>query len=117
MFVFCVNLFEFAFNLFKIGKLYASSAFYSPTLHPTVEDQVELARRISHSLSDISNQTSKGQTMYVNRKKRSVKWVHEGCGQGKNKEYRYLLDACIYYLYVKVLHRYVTETSTLGNIF
>ncbi|XP_043657500.1 uncharacterized protein LOC122622901 isoform X4 [Drosophila teissieri] len=59
-------------------KLYASSAFYSPTLHPTVEDQVELARRISHSLSDISNQTSKGQSMYVNRKKRSDKWVHEG---------------------------------------
>ncbi|XP_039496549.1 extracellular matrix-binding protein ebh isoform X5 [Drosophila santomea] len=62
-------------------KLYASSAFYSPTLHPTVEDQVELARRISHSLSDISNQTSKGQSMYVNRKKRSDKWVHEGRSQ------------------------------------
>ncbi|XP_059609810.1 enolase-phosphatase E1 isoform X2 [Phlebotomus argentipes] len=63
-------------------KLYASSSFYSPTLHPTVEDQVELARRISHSLSDISNQHSKGQSMYVNRKKRSVKWVHEGEGKG-----------------------------------
>ncbi|XP_037732126.1 uncharacterized protein LOC119562996 isoform X2 [Drosophila subpulchrella] len=62
----------------KNRKLYASSAFYSPTLHPTVEDQVELARRISHSLSDISNQTSKGQSMYVNRKKRADKWVHEG---------------------------------------
>ncbi|XP_036334813.1 mediator of RNA polymerase II transcription subunit 15 [Rhagoletis pomonella] len=62
-------------------KLYASSAFYSPGLHPTVEDQVELARRISNSLSDISNQKSKGQSMYVNRKKRSVKWVHEGSGQ------------------------------------
>ncbi|XP_032311699.1 uncharacterized protein LOC6504358 isoform X23 [Drosophila ananassae] len=66
----------------KNRKLYASSAFYSPTLHPTVEDQVELARRISHSLSDISNQTSKGQSMYVNRKKRSLKWVHEGSAQG-----------------------------------
>ncbi|XP_049316228.1 uncharacterized protein LOC105233888 isoform X2 [Bactrocera dorsalis] len=62
-------------------KLYSSSAFYSPALHPTVEDQVELARRISNSLSDISNQKSKGQSMYVNRKKRSVKWVHEGAGQ------------------------------------
>ncbi|XP_017056770.1 uncharacterized protein LOC108098401 isoform X2 [Drosophila ficusphila] len=66
----------------KNRKLYSSSAFYSPTLHPTVEDQVELARRISHSLSDISNQTSKGQSMYVNRKKRSDKWVHEGRSQG-----------------------------------
>ncbi|XP_070138443.1 uncharacterized protein [Drosophila bipectinata] len=67
----------------KNRKLYASSAFYSPTLHPTVEDQVELARRISYSLSDISNQTSKGQSMFVNRKKRSVKWVHEGSAQEK----------------------------------
>ncbi|XP_052854834.1 uncharacterized protein DDB_G0283697 isoform X3 [Drosophila gunungcola] len=65
----------------KNRKLYASSAFYSPSLHPTVEDQVELARRISHSLSDISNQTSKGQSMYVNRKNRSDKWVHEGRSQ------------------------------------
>lgn len=48
-----------------------------------MEDQVELARRISHSLSDISNQQSRGQSMYVNRKKRSVKWVHESSGQGK----------------------------------
>lgn len=64
-------------NFLLAGKLYASSSFYSPNLHPTVEDQVELARRISDSLSDISNQQSKGQSMYVNRKKRSVKWVHE----------------------------------------
>lgn len=60
--------------------MFASSSFYAKGLHPTVEDQVELARRISSSLSDISNQSSKGQTMYVNRKKRSVKWVHEGEG-------------------------------------
>jgi hypothetical protein len=58
--------------------MFASSSFYKANLHPTVEDQVELARRISQSLSDISNRQSKGQSMYVNRKKRSVKWVHEG---------------------------------------
>ena len=39
---------------------------------------MELARRISYSLSDISNQKSKGQSMYNNRKKKSVKWVHAG---------------------------------------
>ncbi|XP_034139221.1 uncharacterized protein LOC117590580 isoform X2 [Drosophila guanche] len=79
----------------KNRKLYASSAFYSPNLHPTVEDQVELARRISHSLSDISNQTSKGQTMYVNRKKRSVKWVHEEeeCTSEANTLYKENADA------------------------
>jgi hypothetical protein len=59
------------------GKLFASSSFYSPTIHPTVEQQVELAQRISHSLSDVNNHTSKGQSMYVNRKKRSVKWIHD----------------------------------------
>lgn len=59
------------------GRMFASSSFYGPD-HPTMEEQVELARKISSSLSDISNQRSKGQTMYVNRKKRSAKWVHEG---------------------------------------
>jgi hypothetical protein len=65
------------FSIFSVEKLFASSSFYSPTIHPTVEDQVELARRISHSLSDCHNQQSKGQSMYVNRKKRSVKWIHD----------------------------------------
>ncbi|XP_050523165.1 uncharacterized protein LOC126895391 isoform X2 [Daktulosphaira vitifoliae] len=65
----------------KSRKMYASSSFYGPN-HPTVEQQFQLARRISSSLSDISNQKSKGQSMFVNRKKRSVKWVHEGEGRG-----------------------------------
>lgn len=60
-----------------------------------MEDQVELARRISHSLSDISNQTSKGQSMYVNRKKRSDKWVHEGGSQG-NVFFQYFLLSVSY---------------------
>ncbi|XP_050573780.1 uncharacterized protein LOC126914202 isoform X2 [Bombus affinis] len=63
----------------KNRKMFASSYFYAPS-HPTVEDQVELARRISHSLSDVKNMKSKGQSMYVNRKKRSVKWIHDGNG-------------------------------------
>ncbi|XP_066148319.1 uncharacterized protein [Euwallacea fornicatus] len=62
-------------------KMFASSAFYEKGFHPTVEDQVKLAKRISSSLTDISNQKSKGLQMYVNRKKRSVKWVHEGEGR------------------------------------
>ncbi|KAB0792157.1 hypothetical protein PPYR_14116 [Photinus pyralis] len=67
-------------------KMFASSDFYAKGLHPTMEEQVELARRISSSLSDATNQTSKGQSMYVNRKKRSVKWVHEGEGQANGAE-------------------------------
>lgn len=61
------------------GKMYGSSSFYSET-HPTVEEQVKLARKISESLTDSSNQKSKGQSMYVKRKKKSVKWIHEGIG-------------------------------------
>lgn len=69
----------------KNKKMYASSYFYAPT-HPTVEDQVELARRISNSLSDVKNVKSKGQSMYVNRKKRSVKWIHDGNGVEDEEE-------------------------------
>ncbi|XP_051165370.1 putative uncharacterized protein DDB_G0282133 isoform X2 [Leptopilina boulardi] len=69
----------------KNKKMFASSYFYAPT-HPTVEDQVELARRISNSLSDVKNMKSKGQSMYVNRKKRSVKWIHEGNGTEEEED-------------------------------
>ncbi|XP_072945988.1 uncharacterized protein [Epargyreus clarus] len=65
----------------KFEKTFASSAFYVPGVHPTVKEQMDLARAISKSLSDSSNHMSKGQSMYVNRKKRSVKWVHEGRGR------------------------------------
>ena len=43
-----------------------------------MEEQVELARQISHSLSADTNSTSKGQSMYVKRRNRSSKWIHEG---------------------------------------
>ncbi|KAM3959920.1 uncharacterized protein ACR2FA_006057 isoform 3-T6 [Aphomia sociella] len=65
----------------KFEKTFASSAFYVPGVHPTVKEQMDLARAISKSLSDSSNHMSRGQSMYVNRKKRSVKWVHEGRGR------------------------------------
>ncbi|XP_063389672.1 uncharacterized protein LOC134675394 isoform X4 [Cydia fagiglandana] len=65
----------------KFEKTFASSAFYVPGVHPTVKEQMDLARAISRSLSDQSNHMSRGQSMYVNRKKRSVKWVHEGRGR------------------------------------
>lgn len=60
--------------------MYASSSFYSPTFHPSLEEQVELARQISHSLSASNNSTSKGQSMYVKRRNRSSNWIHEGIG-------------------------------------
>ncbi|XP_039761106.1 uncharacterized protein LOC120634505 isoform X2 [Pararge aegeria] len=70
----------------KFEKTFASSAFYVPGVHPTVREQMDLARSISKSLSDSSNHMSKGQSMYVNRKKRSVKWVHEGRGRNTSNQ-------------------------------
>ena len=58
-------------------RMYTSSSFYS-AFHPSMEEQVELARQISHSLSADTNSTSKGQSMYVKRRNRSSKWIHEG---------------------------------------
>ncbi|KAK7068991.1 hypothetical protein SK128_002313 [Halocaridina rubra] len=58
-------------------KAFASSAFYRPD-HPTIDDQVELAQRISFSLVDENNKMSRGQSMYMKRKKRSMRWVHQG---------------------------------------
>lgn len=58
-------------------RMYTSSSFYSSS-HPSMEEQVELARQISHSLSADTNSTSKGQSMYVKRRNRSSKWIHEG---------------------------------------
>ncbi|XP_057365531.1 uncharacterized protein LOC130686425 [Daphnia carinata] len=57
-------------------RMYTSSSFYS-AFHPSMEEQVELARQISHSLSADTNSTSKGQSMYVKRRNRSSKWIHE----------------------------------------
>lgn len=58
-------------------RVYTSSSFYSPTFHPSFEEQVGLARQISHSLSATTNSTSKGQSMYVKRRNRSSNWIHE----------------------------------------
>ncbi|XP_042241436.1 titin-like isoform X2 [Homarus americanus] len=62
-------------------KAYASSSFYRPD-HPTIDDQVELAQRISFSLVDENNKMSRGQSMYMKRKKRSMRWIHQG-GEGE----------------------------------
>lgn len=58
-------------------KAFSSSAFYRPD-HPTIDDQVELAQRISFSLVDENNKMSRGQSMYMKRKKRSMRWIHAG---------------------------------------
>jgi len=60
-------------------KIFASSDFYRPD-HPTIEDQRDLAQRISNSLIVADNKMSRGQSMYVKRQERSEKWTGQEMG-------------------------------------
>merc|ERR1711899_504427 len=56
-------------------QMYTDSAFYSPKFHPSVQEQVEMAHKLSSSLYTNDNKLSKGQEMYLKRAKKSGKWV------------------------------------------
>ncbi|GIY60154.1 uncharacterized protein CDAR_39132 [Caerostris darwini] len=64
----------------KKKKMFSSSSFYEEpgSLYPTMEEQVEMARKIADSLADDTNRKSKGSNMFYKRLKKSSKWVHEG---------------------------------------
>ncbi|KFM63146.1 hypothetical protein X975_25298, partial [Stegodyphus mimosarum] len=64
----------------KKKKMFSSSSFYEEphSIYPTVEEQVEMARKIASSLADDTNKKSKGSNMFYKRVKRSSKWIHEG---------------------------------------
>ncbi|GFY73646.1 uncharacterized protein TNIN_71022 [Trichonephila inaurata madagascariensis] len=64
----------------KKKKMFSSSSFYEEpgAVYPTLEEQVEMARKIADSLADDTNKKSKGSNMFYKRLKKSSKWVHEG---------------------------------------
>lgn len=64
--------------------MFTDSAFYSPKYHPSVAEQVEMAHKLSSSLYDHGNQKSKGQEMYIERAKKSGKWIIHGNGNSEN---------------------------------
>lgn len=66
-------------------KVFSSSDFYRQD-HPTIEDQRDLAQRISNSLIVADNKMSRGQSMYVKRQERSEKWVGQEMGVEYIKE-------------------------------
>jgi len=66
-------------------KVFSSSDFYRQD-HPTIEDQRDLAQRISNSLIVADNKMSRGQSMYVKRQERSEKWVGQEMGVEYMKE-------------------------------
>ncbi|XP_054717180.1 synaptopodin 2-like protein isoform X3 [Uloborus diversus] len=67
-------------TLTKKKKMFSSSSFYEEpqSIYPTVEEQVEMAKKIASSLADDVNSKSKGSNMFHKRVKRSTKWIHEG---------------------------------------
>lgn len=70
-------------------KMFSSSSFYEEpnAIYPTVEEQVELCRKIADSLSDDSNKKSKGANMFFKRVKRAEKWVVESIGTANDSDY------------------------------
>lgn len=58
--------------------LYSSSWFYKndQNLYPTIEEQVELCRKIASQLVDENNKRSRGAEMFYKRVRRAQKWVH-----------------------------------------
>ncbi|XP_023244567.1 synaptopodin-2-like isoform X1 [Centruroides sculpturatus] len=61
-------------------KMFSSSSFYEEpnAIYPTVEEQVELCRKIADSLSSDKNKKSRGANMFFRRVTKSEKWIHEG---------------------------------------
>ncbi|XP_054711148.1 uncharacterized protein LOC129220741 [Uloborus diversus] len=64
-------------------KMFSSSSFYEEpnAIYPTVEEQVELCRKIAESLSDDCNLRSKGADMFFRRVKKAEKWIVAQTGE------------------------------------
>ncbi|XP_013394385.1 synaptopodin 2-like protein [Lingula anatina] len=70
-------------------KKFADSAFYDAPgeLYPTVNEQVQMARKIAKSLEAAANKRARGGRMYAKRKRKSSKWVHVGYTVGSVSGY------------------------------
>lgn len=65
---------------FITEKNYADSSFYSDPnkYYPTIEEQIEMARKVADSLQDPENLFSKGVNMFEKQRQRADKHVREG---------------------------------------
>uniref|UniRef100_A0A2C9LRS9 PDZ domain-containing protein n=1 Tax=Biomphalaria glabrata TaxID=6526 RepID=A0A2C9LRS9_BIOGL len=61
-------------------KLYADSAFYDAPgkNYPTITEQMKLCKKIAQSLTSAANRRARGAKMFMKRKRKSTKWIHEG---------------------------------------
>ncbi|XP_059168251.1 uncharacterized protein LOC131950211 [Physella acuta] len=61
-------------------KLYSDSAFYDAPgkNYPTITEQMKLCKKIAQSLTSAANRRARGAKMFMKRKRKSSKWIHEG---------------------------------------
>uniref|UniRef100_A0A0B7B449 PDZ domain-containing protein n=1 Tax=Arion vulgaris TaxID=1028688 RepID=A0A0B7B449_9EUPU len=61
-------------------KLYSDSAFYDTPgrSYPTITEQMKLCKTIAQSLTSAANRRARGAKMFMKRKRKSSKWIHEG---------------------------------------
>lgn len=67
-----------AFNRDKEKKkIFVDSSFYDDPAHryPTVEEQIRMARSVAQSLTAPTNESARGQRMFMKRKEKSDNWV------------------------------------------
>ncbi|XP_012935625.1 uncharacterized protein LOC101862103 [Aplysia californica] len=64
----------------SLKKQYADSAFYNTPgkSYPTIDEQMKLCKTIAQSLTSNANKRARGAKMFMRRKRKSNKWVHEG---------------------------------------
>lgn len=60
-------------------KMYSDSAFFDnpEANYPTIEEQMELCKKIAQSLTSAANRKARGAKMFAKRRRKSAKWVHE----------------------------------------
>lgn len=63
-----------------LENLYSDSAFYNDPgkNYPTINEQIKLCKKIAQSLTSQINRRARGAKMFMKRKRKSSKWVHEG---------------------------------------
>lgn len=60
-------------------KMYSDSAFFDTpdSNYPTIEEQMELCKKIAQSLTSAANRKARGAKMFAKRKRKSAKWIHD----------------------------------------
>lgn len=82
------EIFKPCFGIFS-EKLFSDSAFYDEPSHryPTIDEQMSMCKKIAQSLTSAANRKAKGARMFLKRKRKSSKWVHDELTRFSCSEY------------------------------